>query len=350
MIARGQALRARGVVLVKAILPVLGLLALVACGQSETREAAAQGPVVQVVEVASAQGAGVVRASGLVGFKVETPLSFSAPGVIGSILVDEGDQVRRGQRLATLRRTGATGDTNEAAMARATAQRDLQRTETLFERGFASQAALDDARLAAQRASDFASISAPAGGVILRRLVEPAQTVGAATTVLVLGDVASGVVVRASVPSSAAARIEVGDVARVATGEGVAFEGAVTRVSAKSDDTTGAFEVEVRIAAPGALRSGMVADVEIAAEAAAGASEAIVAPVLSLLDARADQGVVFVVDAQNVARRRAVRTSGLTDGGVLIVEGLSAGERIVAAGAAYVRDGEPVRLAPPADG
>lgn len=333
----------------KAILPVLGLLALVACGRSETREAAPEGPVVEVVEVAPAQAAGVVRASGLVGFKVETPLSFSAPGVIGSILVDEGDQVRRGQRLATLRRTGATGDTNEAALARATAQRDLQRTETLFERGFASQAALDDARLAAQRASDFASITAPAGGVILRRLVEPAQTVGAATTVLVLGDVASGVVVRASVPSSAAARIDVGDMARIVSGEG-AFEGAVTRVSAKSDDSTGAFEVEVRIAAPGALRSGMVADVEIAAEAAAGASEAIVAPVLSLLDARADQGVVFVVDAQNVARRRAVRTSGLTEGGVLIVEGLVPGERIVAAGAAYVRDGEPVRLSRPADG
>lgn len=334
----------------KLILPLIGLLALGACGAQETPTAAHEGPVVEIVAVAAAQGAGVVRASGLVGYKIETPLSFSAPGVIGTILVDEGDQVRRGQRLATLQRTGAAGDTNEAALARATAERDLQRTQSLFERGFASQAALDDARLAARRASDFSSISAPAGGVILRRLAEPAQTVGAASPVLMLGDASSGIVVRASVSSSAAARIAVGDAVRITSGEAGAFQGEVTRISAKSDDQTGAFEVEVRAPQPGALRSGMVADVEIAAEAGAGQTAALLAPALSLLDARADQGVVYVVDAQNVARRRAVRTAGLTEGGVLIVDGLTEGERIIAAGAAYVRNGETVRVASAAGG
>ena len=54
---------------------------------------------------------------------------------------------------------------------------------------------------------------------------------------------------------------------------------------------------------------------------------------------------MFVVDAQNIARRRAVRTAGVTQAGVLVVEGLDAGERVVAAGAAYVRDGEAVRVA-----
>ena len=68
-------------------------------------------------------------------------------------------------------------------------------------------------------------------------------------------------------------------------------------------------------------------------------------PTLALLDARADQGVVFVVDAQNIAHRRAVRPAGVTQDGVLVVEGLVAGDRVVSAGAAYVRDGEPVRIA-----
>jgi multidrug efflux pump subunit AcrA (membrane-fusion protein) len=35
----------------------------------------------------------------------------------------------------------------------------------------------------------------------------------------------------------------------------------------------------------------------------------------------------------------------VTQNGVLVVDGLAAGERVVAAGAAYVRDGEPVRVA-----
>jgi multidrug efflux pump subunit AcrA (membrane-fusion protein) len=84
--------------------------------------------------------------------------------------------------------------------------------------------------------------------------------------------------------------------------------------------------------------------VEVAASGAVTAAPAILVPTLSLLDARADQGVVFVVDAEGVARRRAVRTAGVTQEGVLVVEGLDAGDRVIAAGAAYVRDGESVRI------
>jgi lipoic acid synthetase len=40
-----------------------------------------------------------------------------------------------------------------------------------------------------------------------------------------------------------------------------------------------------------------------------------------------------------------LRTAGVTQNGVLIVEGLEPGERVVSSGAAYVRDGEPVRIA-----
>jgi hypothetical protein len=67
-------------------------------------------------------------------------------------------------------------------------------------------------------------------------------------------------------------------------------------------------------------------------------------PTLSLLDARADQGIVFVVDAQGVARRRAVTTAGVTQAGVMVISGLEPGDRVISAGAAYVRDGETVRI------
>jgi hypothetical protein len=120
----------------------------------------------------------------------------------------------------------------------------------------------------------------------------------------------------------------------------------VTRVGAKGNEGTGAFEVEIEIADVSALRSGTVGEVEVAASGASAPASTIIIPTLSLLDARADQGAVFVVDSDGVARRRAVRTAGVTQEGVLVVEGLGAGDRIVAAGAAYVREGETVRIAP----
>ncbi len=45
-------------------------------------------------------------------------------------------------------------------------------------------------------------------------------------------------------------------------------------------------------------------------------------PTLSLLDGRADQGVVFVVDTDDIARRRSVQTAGIADDGVLVISGL----------------------------
>jgi RND family efflux transporter MFP subunit len=332
---------------------VLMALVLGACGQAQGDGAAKAdpGPLVAVVAAAPSSAPGAVRASGLVGYKREPQLAFNAPGVIGQIGVDVGDVVRRGQRLATLRRTSVGANADEAALARANAERDLARTQDLFTRGFVSQARLDDARLAVERARDSSVLTAPADGIILRRSADPAQSVAAGAPVLVLGETGSGVVVRAPIASAAAARIKVGDAAQVRVADlgGAAREGRVARIGAKGDEATGAFEVEIEAPHAEGLRSGMVAEVEIAAARAQNTSAgAIVAPTLSLLDARADQGIVFVVDAQNIAHRRAVRTAGVTQEGVMVVEGLAPGERIVAAGAAYVRDGEPVRIAAPA--
>lgn len=327
----------------------IGVLALAACGSGgqARQQQAPETPIVEIVEAAPLSAAGAVRASGMIGYRREPPLAFTSPGIVATINVDAGDVVHRGQRLATLRRTSAGASTSEAALARENAERELARTQTLFERGFVSQARLDEARLAVERATDSAVITAPADGVILRRAVEPAQMVAAGAPVLMFGETRSGLVVRAPVSSNDAARIRVGDTATVlVSGAAEARNGRVTRVGAKGDSGTGAFEVEVEITAAEGLRSGMVAEVEIAATPTAQASAPpIIVPTLSLLDARADQGIVYVIDAQNVARRRAVRTAGVTQAGVLIVEGLSPGERVVAAGAAYIRDGETVRIA-----
>jgi RND family efflux transporter MFP subunit len=299
---------------------------------------------VEVVAAAPASAVGAVRASGLIGFKREPQLAFAAPGVVGEIFVDSGDVVRRGQRLATLRRTSVGANVDEAALARANAERDLARTQALFDQGFVSEARLEDARLAVERARESSVLTAPSNGIILRRAAEPAQTVAAGAPILVFGETGSGVVVRAPVASADAARIRIGDTAEVRVG-GEVRQGRVGRIGAKGNEGTGAFEVEVEVAAAQGLRSGTVAEVQIAAAAAEATSAALIVPPLSLLDARADQGVVFVIDENSVAHRRAVRTAGITQAGVLVVEGLAPGERVVSAGAAYVRDGENVRVA-----
>lgn len=148
--------------------------------------------------------------------------------------------------------------------------------------------------------------------------------------------------------SGTIARLRVDDAASVRIRElgGAARAGRITRIGAQGDRSTGAFEIEIAVPNTQDLNSGMVATVEIAARAPGASVEAaLLAPTLSLLDARADQGVVFVVDAQGIAHRRSVRTAGITQDGVIVLEGLAAGERVISSGAAYVRDGQTVRIA-----
>lgn len=333
-------------------------LGLAACGRGGDADAAkaATAPRVTVVTLSRDGAAGAIRASGLVAYQRETALSFKVPGVIARLSVDEGDRVRAGQTLASLNLTEYSASFEESDASLRTAESQLARTRTLFEKGLVAQARLDDAQLAvdraraARQASGFnrsqGVIVAPSSGVILRRSAEPNQNVSPGQPVLTIGEVGSGLIVRAGISAADAARLKIGDAAivRITGLPEAPRRGRVTRVAAKSDASTGAFDAEIAVTPIEGLRSGLVAEVDISASGGGGAAGPIRAPTLALLDARADQGVVLVVDASNIARRRAVQTAGVDGDSVLIVGGLEPGERVVSSGAAYVRDGQPVEI------
>jgi RND family efflux transporter MFP subunit len=300
---------------------------------------------VEVLNVAATGSGGEVRASGLVAFKRETALGFGAPGEIESIMADVGDRVVAGQVLATMRKTTTGADASEAALARLTAEQNFDRVTRLHAAGAASQAELDNAKLALERARERVSIVAPASGIVLQRDAEPGQNVGTGQRVLSIGDSRAGIIVEASMTASEVSQLRLGDVASVNIRERAALAGRVARIAPKGTQS-GLFTVEVQVDQPLGLRSGEVAEVVIAGRA--GPQEAAVVhlvPAISLIDARADQGVVFVVDAEGKARRRAVETGGVSDRGVTVLKGLAEGDRVITRGASMVREGDAVSVA-----
>ncbi|MCF8508712.1 MAG: efflux RND transporter periplasmic adaptor subunit [Hyphomonadaceae bacterium] len=300
---------------------------------------------VEVLNISASGAGGDIRASGLVAYKRETALGFGAPGEIESILADVGDRVAAGQVLATMRRTTTGADASEAALARLTAEQNFERVTRLHAAGAASQAELDNAKLALERARERVSIVAPAGGIVLQRDAEPGQNVAAGQRVLSIGESRTGIIVEASMTASEVSQLRVGDVASVNIRERAALAGRVARIAPKGTQS-GLFTVEVQVDQPAGLRSGEVAEVVIAGRADAQEIAAVhVVPAISLIDARADQGVVFVVDAEGKARRRAIETGGVSDRGVTILKGLSDGDRVITRGASMVRDGDAVSVA-----
>jgi hypothetical protein len=153
-------------------------------------------------------------------------------------------------------------------------------------------------------------------------------------------------VLLASVTAADAARVKAGDTVDVTLRGTERRTGKVARIAARSTDGTGAFDVEVSLGDGAGLRSGEVGEVVIQSTTATEgpATRTFIIPALSLIDARADQGMVYVVDAEGVARRRSVVTGGVSGAGVVVLNGLAEGDRVIANGAAKVRDGDAVRV------
>lgn len=290
---------------------------------------------------------GLVHATGLLSWKRETALGFGAAGEVEGLYVDVGDRVVVGQKVATLRRTSVGADATESALARETAQKTFDRVQRLYSSGAASRADFESARLALERTRNLVELAAPAAGVVLKRAAERAQMVNAAQPVVTIGEFASGLIVRAQATSAQAAKIAVGTPVEVKV-RGVAVAGQVERIATQSVGATGVFEVEVRIKDAKDLRSGEVAEVDIpTSDTTKAGVPAVLVPAIALTDARADQGMVYVLGADNKVTRRAVQTGGLTPEGVVVISGLAAGDRVVTRGAALVREGDIVTVVSP---
>jgi len=329
------------------------LLAL-GCAPSPAREPSDDAVAVAVAAVTTDRVAQPVVATGTFGSRDDIPLAFKNGGVIARIAVDEGQRVRRGQTLAALDLREIDAVVAKAGVALDKATRDEARVRRLFEDSVATRAQWQDARSARDAASadmaaarvnrDYAVIVAPQDGVILRRAATAGSSVGAGTSVLVLGGAARGRVLRAGLPDRDALRTRVGDAATVRFDAlpGDTFAGTVTLLSRSADARTGTYTVEIALRGADALLAGLVGRASIAVRAT---STAALVPVDALVEADADSATVFTVsgDSLPVAHAHRVRVGGL-HGDRAAVSGLPADAHVITRGAAYVTAGARVRV------
>jgi membrane fusion protein, multidrug efflux system len=338
-------------------LVALPLLAA-ACGRTAgAREIDPEPPVpVRTAAVETRALDAPVVATGTLHPKDELHLSFKIPGVVARVLAAPGDAVRRGQLLATLDPGEIDAQVARGRAGLARAERELARAEALYRDSVATLQQAQDARTGVEvarselRGAEFnrryATIVAPADGVVLRRLAAGGELVAPGAPVLVLGSRARGMVLRAGLADRDALRLRPGDPATVVFDAlpGRSFPGEVREVSPAADPATGTWRVEVALASGElATASGLVGRLEIRP-----GREVPVAtvPVSALLEADGDRGAVFTTGADGRALRLQVAVGGIRDGRVAIPAGLDGVERVVTEGAAYLRDGVRVEVVP----
>jgi RND family efflux transporter MFP subunit len=331
---------------------LLGGLALLA-GCSKAPEQASAKPeviAVRVVEIGATANQRTTKVLGTAAWRKETPLGFTSAGQIDRILVNEGDRVRPGQLLAQLKTTQVGAELAVAQAQAARAAGELARVRALFAKGWVTKQRLEaaeadarsaDAAVQARRfALDTARINAPSGGVVLARLAEPNQVVGAAAPVLVLGEAGAGYVLRAPINDRIAAQMIPGLVASVrfeALG-GAILQGRIVEIGAKANSTTGTFDVEIALPADPRLKSGMIGSAEIVG-VGANLAPLLQVPASALIAPRAGEAVVFVLGTDNTVVRRTIQIGEPGDFGVEILGGLRAGETVIVTNLDRLRDG-----------
>ena len=341
---------------------LLSLGIVVACGgdvdaRSRTPNEVSNGDVntvaVRLAPVTDDTIAQPITATGVVALRDEIALSFKIGGVVAQVLPREGQMVRAGQLLATIDLREIDAQVSKAQSAAAKAERDLARLTRLYADSVATRQQLDDATTAADVARadlqtatvnrQYARIVAPAAGVVLRRAIEPGELVTPGTTIVTLGSVTSGTILRVALPDRDVVRVTLGDRAtvRIDAREDRTLDGSVRQIAAAADPRTGTYNVEIAIDDPAGLTSGMIGRVEILVR---GAERLRTIPVEALLEADGDRATVFALGPDGRAKRVPVEVAFVRGEHAGVRGELAGVTRVVTDGAAYLNDGASVRV------
>lgn len=350
---------------------VAGALVLAtACGREEPPPPAER---LVVSHLVAAGGVGAeANYSGEVRPRHEAPLAFRVGGKLASRLVEVGQVVAAGQLLARLdaadvalgaAAAGATLAAAEAELGFAAAERERYRG--LRARNFVSQAALE-AKETAWRAAQgrfdaaaaqaglagnqraYAELKADAAGVVSAVLAEPGQVVAAGQPVLRLARPGE-MEVAIAVPENRVGELKAADHIRIslwaqnpAGDDEGRYRGRIREIAPVADPVTRTYAVRVSLLEPDAeVRLGMTANVRLGR----GGGKGFLIPATAVFQ-QEGKPAVWVIGADRSVALRPVEVMQFREDGALVGAGLTAGERIVAAGVHKLTAGETVRIAP----
>jgi membrane fusion protein, multidrug efflux system len=358
VMGREAAARLRSLVLFGGVVALGGGLFAWKYAAAQGSAAGAQYEPAEVVTVAVAepvQHQGAATSIGTVLATRSITLRNELPGTVRQVALRPGQLVEAGSLLVALDVSVETAEL-KAQQARAElAERTVERLQRMADQQAISAMELDNARAERDVArAEVERIRAVIGRKTIRAPfrarvgmsdVHVGQFLDAGTLLTTLQGVEAAADVDFAVAQAVAAGLRPGDVVQVfVSDDGLAVPARVSAVDARIDPSTRNATVRARLDAAGAAVSpGSSVRVRVpVGEAHAG----VVVPVGSLRKGP-DGDHVFVleeVEGQTRSVMRRVQAGAVLGEGVLILQGLSAGERVAASGSFKLREGALVQV------
>ncbi|MDQ0138963.1 efflux RND transporter periplasmic adaptor subunit [Cupriavidus necator] len=341
---------------------------LAACTPGPEPERKDVRPVRTVVAGRTAGSVGATY-SGEIRARYESQLGFRTAGKIVARMVEVGSHVKRGQPLFQLDTTqeslqvAAAGAEVDAARSRvAQARVDVRRTEQLLAQNFASQAELDQQRLALNQAEaqmrsaqarqqlnanmrGFTTLVADRDGVVSAINAETGQVVSAGQTIATVA--ADGErEISISIPESRVDELRKAPTLTITVWAqpDKSWTGKLRELAPDADSVTRTYSARISIqeADPEVLRLGMTASV-IAPNV--DGSGVIRVPLTAIVDHERGRQVWVVDPKTSRVIAREVKLGAAQNDSVIVVGGLAGGETVVSAGVHMLQPGQQVKVA-----
>jgi RND family efflux transporter MFP subunit len=295
-------------------------------------------------------------------------LSFRVEGKLKEILVKEGDMVEKGQVLARLDPTDYQIKLNDRKASYETAKANYERAKELVEKNAISRVDHDKIRAeyataranleAAEQDLKYTSIKATFPGYVAKRHIENFEEVRRKQVIFTLQDI-SELEIKVDVPENLMIQL------RRQIGPGkttepkrkmyavfdqikdVEFPLESKEISTTADVNTRTFEATLKMKSPEDYNvlPGMIATVfaELLASET-GETVTVDLPVTAVVADADKAATVWIVDEDTMTVSSKPVIIGLLSSNSISVSGLEAGERVVTAGAAFMREGMKVTL------
>ncbi|MFT5748025.1 MAG: multidrug efflux system membrane fusion protein [Saprospiraceae bacterium] len=293
---------------------------------------------------------------GRLGSDTEIKLSFKIGGIISKMRADEGQKVRKGKVLATIRSNEIDAQVLKAKQALEKAERDLKRIKKMFAEEAATSENVDDlttlvevskADLSIARFNQkYAKIVSPVSGRIIKRMAESNELIAPGQPVFLLAsNEGKAFVMKVNLSDRDIARVKYGDkaIARFDAFPNEVFEGQISLIAESSDSQTGTFEVELTIKSKGKrLRNGYIGRVEIQPESD---TPFLAIPMAALVEGD-DKGVKIFVPSEDgqTVREIVVEPLQIHADFIAIKQPKVAFSSVVTSGAPYLVDGDSIRV------
>ena len=310
---------------------------------------AQQVPLVTVARVKKDQVYDTVEALGTAQANESVTINAKVTDTVRHVNFSDGEYVNAGAVLAELTNQEETASLAEARANLDDAQNELRRQEDINAKGLGSKSALDSARskVAAQQARYDAVVArlkdrlilAPFGGLLGFRQVSPGTMVSPQTSITTIDDI-STIKLDFTVPEAYLAAMTPGSrvVAQSVSYPGRNFEGLVKTVASRIDPITRAATVRAHIPnADHALRPGMLLTVQVLTTQ----HLALVVPESAVFQVQ-NRAYVYKVE-DFVAHQTQVEIGGRHFGTAEVLSGLTDGDLIVVEGIVKLREGLKVR-------